>query len=88
MLRLTWIDDPKRGRYLLVEGELVEEWSEVLEDECLTSPAVDGSREIDLSGTTHVDRGGFETLQRLVGRGFRIVGENPLISEIRRSGGW
>jgi ABC-type transporter Mla MlaB component len=88
LLRLTWIEDPMRGRYLRVEGRIVAPWSEVLETECLASLEAGDAREIDLSGTTHVDGGGFETLQRLVSRGFRVVGENPWISEIRRQGGW
>lgn len=88
MLRLTWIDRARSGRVLLVEGRIVEEWSDVLEDECVESMGSAVPGEIDLGGVTHVDRRGFETLRLLVMRGFRIVGENPLIAEMRRSGGW
>lgn len=88
MLRLTWIDDAGRGRYLLVEGQVVDAWSAVLEDECLQSLRSGEPGVIDLSGTSVVDRRGLDTLRGLVDRGFRIVGENPLIAELRRSGGW
>jgi hypothetical protein len=89
VLRLTWIDNAQRGRLLLVEGEIVDEWSDILERECSESRRRgDPPHELDLSGTTHVDRRGLETLRRLADRGFRIVGENPLIAEVRRAGGW
>lgn len=88
MLRLTWIDKAKRGRVLLVEGQIADEWSEVLKDECIESMGSAVPGDLDLSGVTHVDRGGFETLRQLVAHGFRLVGENPLIAEVRRTGGW
>lgn len=88
MLRLTWVDMAKRGRVLRVEGRIVDEWGAVLEEECVKSMASAVPGELDLSGTTHVDHRGFETLRSLSERGFRIVGENPLIAEIRRNGGW
>lgn len=66
----------------------MDRWNEVLERECVDALEAGAAGELDLSGTTHVDRDGFQTLQRLVGRGYRIIGENPLISEVRKSGGW
>lgn len=88
MLRLTWTDNTPRGRLLLVEGEIVDEWSDILERECSKSPRGGVPQVLDLSGATHIDRRGLETLRRLAGRGFRIVGENALIAEMRRTEGW
>lgn len=87
-MRLTWIDRAQRGRVLLVEGEVADVWSDLLNDECIESLGSAVPGDIDLSGVTHVDRGGFETLRQLVSRGFRLVGENAWIAEVRRTGGW
>ena len=71
-----------------MEGRIVGEWSELLERECANASMDGGAPELDLSGTTHVDRQGIDALQRLSERGFRIIGENPLIAEVRKAGGW
>lgn len=88
MMRLTWMDGEDRERRLLVEGEIVGDGSELLESECARVSQGGRPSVLDLSGTTHVDRSGIDALQRLVARGFRIVGENPLIAEVRKGGGW
>lgn len=67
---------------LIVEGRIVGEWSDVLEDECLKQIRSGLRVALDLSGVDFISRRGIEALDRLVRIGTEIRSCSPLIADL------
>jgi anti-anti-sigma regulatory factor len=81
VLRILRHDQGAERVVLIVEGRIVTEWADVLEEECL---ALIGSHlrvALDLSGVSFIGRRGVDVLRRLGRGGVEIEGCSPLIAE-------
>jgi anti-anti-sigma regulatory factor len=67
---------------LIVEGRIIGEWSDVLEDECLKLIRSGMRVALDLSGVDFISRRGIEALDRLVRIGTVIRNCSPLIADL------
>lgn len=80
MLRLTVADGETVT--LRAEGELVEQWVDLLEDECRRLGIGGGPVAVDLGGLTYVDARGIERLRSLVTHGVTLVRCPPLVRDL------
>lgn len=87
MLRLTNIAENDTSVTLKVEGEVVSDWSSLLETECLRCLATGRELVLDFSGVTLIDCRGVETLKRLQARNVKLINCPALIEDHIRSGG-
>jgi anti-anti-sigma regulatory factor len=78
MLRLTSTPDATKVT-LRAEGELVEKWVDLMEEECHRLTADARPVRLDLSGVTYVDTRGLDRLRVLVDQGVTLVRCPPLI---------
>jgi len=81
-------DDLGAHRVVLVlEGRIVTEWADALEDECLASIRSGFRVALDLSGVVFIDRRGVDALDRLGRAGIEIKGCSPLVADMLEEGG-
>ena len=67
---------------LILEGRIVTEWADVLEEECLALIRSGFRMALDLSGVVFIDRRGVDALDRLGRAGIEIKGCSPLIADM------
>ena len=72
---------------LVLQGHIVAEWADVLENECLELIRSGLPVVLDLTGVTFIGRLGLKALGRLVGIGVGVIGCSPLIADMLRQEG-
>ena len=82
MLRLTRTTRLPQEVTLLLEGQIVAEWVELLEAECLTLLRTDQKVLLDLSGVSYLDRRAARLLRDLAARSVSLVNTPPLVAEL------
>jgi anti-anti-sigma regulatory factor len=70
-----------------LQGQIVREWAELLERECVELGRAGVRIALDLSEAVLIDRAGFEVLSRLSRAGVGIIACPPLIAEALREQG-
>lgn len=85
MLKLTAASDAGIVT-LRAEGELVEGWVDLMEEECRRLGTHGRTVAFDLGGVTYVDTHGVERLRYLIGQGVTLVRCPPLIREMLAEG--
>ena len=84
MLRLTRTSKPPHEVILLLEGQIVAQWVQLLEDECRELLSADRQILLDLSGVTYLDRQAARLLRELSDRSVRLINCPPLVDELVR----
>ena len=82
MLRIHHNDTTTQEKILRLEGNIVWEWSDLLESECLALVASGFAVALDLSSVVFVGISGIDALRRLRENGVRITHCPPLIAEV------
>jgi anti-anti-sigma regulatory factor len=82
MLRLTRTTRLPHEVILLLEGQIVAEWVELLEAECLTLLQTDQKVLLDLSGVSYLDRRGARLLRELGARSVSLINTPPLVADL------
>ncbi len=82
MLRLTEVVRDGSGVTVKVEGEIVSEWSAVLEDECVRRAAASPHVILDFSGVTLIDGRAIDVLRRLRGLNITLNNCSRVIEEL------
>jgi anti-anti-sigma regulatory factor len=84
MLRLTRTARLTREVVLVLEGQIVAEWVELLEAECLELLGTDRKLFLDLANVTYLDQRGARLLRKLAGRSVTLINCPPLMDELVR----
>jgi len=84
MLRLTRTNRFPNDVVLLLEGQIVAEWVELLEAECLTLLQTDQNVLLDLSRVSYLDRRAARLLRDLASRSVQLVNCPPLVADLLR----
>ena len=87
MLRILRDDQGARRVVLILEGRIVTEWADVLEEECLALIRSGFRVALDLSGVVFIDRRGVDALDRLGRAGIEIKGCSPSVADMLEEGG-
>ena len=82
MLRILRIEVESPWVVLILQGQIVAEWAELLEAECLRLGRSGLRVVLDLSGVGFMGRSGLEALGRLSQAGVVIAGCSPLIADM------
>ena len=82
MLRLTRTTRFPHEVILLLEGQIVAEWVELLEAECLTLLQTDQQVLLDLSRVSYLDRRGARLLRDLAARSVQLINCPPLVADL------
>jgi len=82
MLRLTRTTRFPHEVILVLEGQIVAEWVELLEAECLTLLQVDQNVLLDLSRVSYLDRRAARLLRDLAARSVQLINCPPLVAEL------
>ena len=82
MLRLTRTTRLPHDVILLLEGQIVAEWVELLEAECLTLLQTDQNVLLDLSRVSYLDRRGARLLRDLAARSVKLINCPPLVADL------
>ena len=82
MLRLTRTTRLPHEVVLLLEGQIVAEWVELLEAECLTLLRTDQSVLLDLSRVRYLDRRAARLLRELAGQSVQLINCPPLVADL------
>jgi anti-anti-sigma regulatory factor len=82
MLRILRFTLNARHVVLILQGLIVAEWADLLEDECLDLRQSGLRISLDLSRVTFIGRSGLEVLCRLGRSGVAIKGCSPLIADM------
>ena len=82
MLRLTHTTRLPHDVILLVEGQIVAEWVELLEAECLTLLRSDQNVLLDLSRVSYLDRRAARLLRDLAARSVQLINCPPLVADL------
>jgi anti-anti-sigma regulatory factor len=82
MLRLTRTTRLPHEVILLLEGQIVAEWVELLEAECLTLLRSDQNVLLDLSRVSYVDRRAARLLRDLAARSVQLINCPPLVADL------
>jgi anti-anti-sigma regulatory factor len=82
MLRLTRTTRLPHEVTLLLEGQIVAEWVELLEAECLTLLQADQNVLLDLSLVSYLDGRGARLLRDLSARSVKLINTPPLVAEL------
>ncbi len=87
MLRITKVAEDSSTVTMKLEGKLASDWVPLLEGECLT--CLKGKRKVllDFSEVTFVDSRGAEVVNKLAGKGNKVVDCDELIKEMLEGGG-
>lgn len=81
MLRIDEELIRERNTRLRIEGNLVKEWNEVLQSNCLGVLNRGGELELDLAGVCFADLDGVDLLRRLEQSGVRLINSPPFLME-------
>jgi anti-anti-sigma regulatory factor len=84
MLRLTRTTRLPHDVILLLEGQIVAEWVELLEAECLTLLQADQNVLLDMSRVSYLDRRAAQLLRHLAARSVKLINCPPLVAELVR----
>ena len=84
MLRLTRTTRLPHEVILLLEGQIVAEWVELLEAECLTLLQTDQQVLLDLSRVSYLDRRAARLLRDLAARSVQLINCPPLVADLLR----
>lgn len=87
MLRITPLSSNQSVRRLKVEGRLVGEWVEVLEDEVERVRGQTLALELELAGVEFADTEGLTLLHEVAERGAKLVACSPLLTRLLESRG-
>ena len=89
MLRITPLSTNQSVRRLKVEGRLVGEWVEVLEDEVerARGQTLALELELELAGVEFADTEGLALLHEVAERGAKLVACSPLLTRLLESRG-
>jgi anti-anti-sigma regulatory factor len=82
MLRLTRTTRLPHEVILLLEGQIVAEWVELLEAECLTLLRSDQNVLLDLSRVSYLDRRAARLLRDLAARSVQLINCPPLVADL------
>ena len=82
MLRLTRTTRLPHEVILLLEGQIVAEWVELLEAECLTLLQTDQNVLLDLSRVSYLDRRAARLLRNLAARSVQLINCPPLVADL------
>ena len=82
MLRLTRTTRLPHDVILLLEGQIVAEWVELLEAECLTLLQTDQNVLLDLSRVSYLDRRAARLLRDLATRSVKLINCPPLVADL------
>ena len=82
MLRLTRTVRLPHEVVILLEGQIVAEWVELLEAECLTLLQTDQRVLLDLSRVSYLDRRGARLLRDLAARSVQLINCPPLVADL------
>jgi hypothetical protein len=82
MLRLTRTTRLPHEVVLVLDGQIVAEWVELLEDECLELLTSEQKLSLDLANVTYVDRRGARLLRRMASRAVPLINCPPLVDEL------
>jgi len=82
MLRLTRTTRLPHEVILLLEGQIVAEWVELLEAECLTLLRSDQNVLLDLSQVSYLDRRAARLLRDLAARSVQLINCPPLVADL------
>jgi anti-anti-sigma regulatory factor len=84
MLRLTRTTRLPREVILVLEGQIVAEWVELLEEECLALLQTDQKVLLDLSMVSYLDRRAARLLRDLAGGSVILINCPPLVADLIR----
>jgi len=84
MLRLTRTTRLPHEVIVLLEGQIVAEWVELLEAECLTLLQTDQQVLLDLSRVSYLDRRAARLLRDLAARSVQLINCPPLVADLLR----
>jgi anti-anti-sigma regulatory factor len=84
MLRLTRTNRLPHEVVLVLEGQIVAEWVELLEAECLELLGTERQLLLDLANVSYVDRRAVRLLRMLAGRSVTLINCPPLVDELVR----
>jgi anti-anti-sigma regulatory factor len=82
MLRLTRTTRLPHDVILLLEGQIVAEWVELLETECLTLLHTDQNVLLDLSRVSYLDQRAARLLRNLAARSVQLINCPPLVADL------
>jgi anti-anti-sigma regulatory factor len=82
MLRLTRTTRLPHEVIVLLEGQIVAEWVELLEAECLTLLQTDQQVLLDLSRVSYLDRRAARLLRDLAARSVQLINCPPLVADL------
>ena len=82
MLRLTRTTRFPHEVILVLEGQIVAEWVELLEAECLTLLRSDQNVLLDLSQVSYLDRRAARLLRDLAARSVQLINCPPLVADL------
>ena len=82
MLRLTRTTRLPHEVVVLLEGQIVAEWVELLEAECLTLLQTDQQVLLDLSRVSYLDRRAARLLRDLAARSVQLINCPPLVADL------
>jgi anti-anti-sigma regulatory factor len=84
MLRLTRTTRFPQEVVLVLEGQIVAEWVELLEAECLELLGTDRKLFLDLANVSYLDRRAMRLLRKLAARSVTLINCPPLVDELVR----
>ena len=87
MLRLTRTNRLPHEVVLVLEGQIVAEWVELLEAECLELLGTERELFLDLANVSYLDRRAVRLLRKLAGRAVTLINCPPLVDELVREDG-
>ena len=82
MLRLTRTQEHPHQVTLKAEGQLVAEWVDLLEAECLELASGERQVLLDLGDVSYLDHRAVEILRRLTNGRISIVNCSPLVADL------
>jgi len=82
MLRVTRTTRLPHEVVLVLEGQIVAEWVELLEAECLESLGTDQELFLDLANVSYLDRRAVQLLRKLATRSVSLINCTPLVDEL------
>ena len=87
MLRITKVAEDSTTVTMKLEGKLASDWVPLLEGECLSCVKENQKVLLDFSEVTFVDGRGAEVVNKLAGKGIKVVDCDELIKELLKGGG-
>lgn len=84
MLRITKVAEDPGSVILKVEGRVVSDWVQVLEQECLRSLGRNQEVVLDFTDVVFVDGQGISMLKRIKSRAVQIVNTSGLLEDLLR----